>query len=109
MSCAPCAGAVIKVFRSLTCSHENCKYTYAPAQLHHVNVHVHNVTLVVIHVPVLTYLSLISQSAIYDLETVVGYVKEQWMEGSGNLIARIRIGPATHMRKGVRMKCFCLG
>ena len=42
----------------------------------------------------------------YDLQMVVGYVKEHWMGGSGNLIARIRVGSANHVRKGVRLSCY---
>lgn len=44
------------------------------------------------------------KTAMYDLQMVVGYVKEHWMGGSGNLIARIRVGSANHVRKGQEPK-----
>lgn len=41
-------------------------------------------------------------SAVYDLMMAVGHVKEAWMEGPGNLVAHIRVGPSYHIRKEVR-------
>lgn len=37
----------------------------------------------------------------FDLVMVVGHVKEGWMEGPGNLVAHIRVGPSYHIRKEV--------